>query len=120
VASFVIPGTKRIRIFFAASVTSSSSHVFQLASGNGTTWTVTDLTIKAKAPAPGGIESVVAYATTPNDGVHLFYVSNGQTGANTWGFADLTSLGNGALATDYTALAGFSLQNEQFVFYNAQ
>jgi len=56
----------------------------------------------------------------------LFYVSNGhidqlyQTGANTWGFADLTSLGNGALATDYTALAGFSLQNEQFVFYNAQ
>lgn len=126
VASFVIPGTKRIRIFFAASVTSSSSHVFQLASGNGTTWTVTDLTTKAKAPAPGGIESVVAYATTPNDGVHLFYVSNGhidqlyQTGANTWGFADLTSLGNGALATDYTALAGFSLQNEQFVFYNAQ
>ena len=66
------------------------------------------------------------YATTPNDGVHLFYVSNGhidqlyQTGANAWGFADLTSLGNGALATDYTALAGFSLQNEQFVFYNAQ
>ena len=123
--SFVIPGTKKIRIYFPA-WTGSNDHIFQLASSNGTKWTVTDLTKKSKGPLPGPIDAMLAYATTPNDQVHLFYTSNNhvdqlfQPNATTWVYEDLTSLGNGALTDPYSGLAGFSLQNEQFVFYQAQ
>jgi hypothetical protein len=125
VTSFVIPGTKKLRIYFPG-WTGSSDHIFQLASSNGTKWTVTDLTKKSKGPLPGPIDAIMAYATTPNDQVHVFYTSNShvdqlfQPNATTWVFEDLTSLGNGAYTTLASGLAGFSLQNEQFVFYQAQ
>ena len=69
---------------------------------------------------------MMVYATTPNDEVHLFYTSNShvdqlfQPNATTWVYEDLTCRGTGALTDPYSGLAGFSLQNEQFVFYQAQ
>ena len=84
------------------------------------------MTKKSKGPLPDDASSVLAYVTTPNDAVHVFYVSGShvyqlyQPTASTWTFEDLTSEGNGAYATTGSGLAGFSIQNEQFVFYVSQ
>ncbi len=123
VAAFVIPGTKKMRLYF---ISLSSSHLLQLASTNGAKWAIADLTKKSKGPLPDPDTSIVAYATTPNDEVHVFYVSGShineiyQPTATTWSNEDLTSSGNGEPAAEFTGLAGFSLQNEQYVFYQAQ
>jgi hypothetical protein len=123
VAAFVIPGTKKIRLYFPES---TNSHLLQLASSNGTTWTSTDLTKKAKGPVPEGGGSIAAFATTPNDGIHVFYESGNhinqlyQPTPSTWANQDLTALTHGGTAVNFSRIAGFSLQNFQYVFYVAQ
>jgi hypothetical protein len=123
VAAFAIPGTKKMRVYF---VSLSNGHLLQLASTNGAKWAVTDLTKKSKGRLPDPSTSIVAYATTPNDEVHVFYVSGShvnqiyQSTATTWSNEDLTSSGNGEPVAEFSGLAGFSLQNEQYVFYQAQ
>jgi len=123
VAAFVIPGTRKMRLYL---ISLSNSHLLQLASTNGAKWAIADLTKKSKGPLPEPSTSIVAYATTPNDEVHVFYVSGShineiyQPTATTWSNEDLTSSGNGEPAAEFTGLAGFSLQNEQYVFYQAQ
>jgi hypothetical protein len=123
VTSFVIPGTKKMRLYYRRN---TNFHLYQLASSNGIKWASTDLTKKSKGPLPDVDTSLLAYATTPNDGVHVFYISGShveqlyQPTATTWVNEDLTSEGNGAYAASFSGLAGFSIQNEQFVFYQAQ
>jgi hypothetical protein len=43
-----------------------------------------------------------------------------QPTTTTWANDDLTAEGNGGPAVDFTRIAGFSLQNYQYVFYVAQ
>ncbi|MGB9086004.1 MAG: hypothetical protein WCC46_15345, partial [Terriglobales bacterium] len=122
-AAFVIPGTKKMRVYY---VNDDNNHIMQLASSNGKTWASADLTKKSKAPKPDGGTSILAYATTPNDDVHVFYESGEhiceifQPTTTTWANDDLTAEGNGGPAVDFTRIAGFSLQNYQYVFYVAQ
>jgi Fungal fucose-specific lectin len=122
--AFVIPGTKKIRLYYTSKET--NGHLVQLASSNGKTWTSTDLTNKAKAPVPQSNSSISAYATTPNDGVHIFYEAGNhiiqiyQPTPTTWASVDLTTLTNGGTAVNLSRLAGFSLQNFQYLFYVAQ
>ncbi len=122
-AAFVIPGTKKMRIYY---VNDDNDHIMQLASANGKTWTSADLTKKSKGPKPDGGTSILAYATTPNNLVHVFYESGEhiyesfQPTTTTWANDDLTAEGNGGLAVDFTRIAGFSLQNYQYIFYVAQ
>ena len=122
-AAFVIPGTKKMRVYY---VNDDNNHIMQLASSNGKTWASADLTKKSKAPKPDGGTSILAYATTPNDDVHVFYESVEhiceifQPTTTTWANDDLTAEGNGGPAVDFTRIAGFSLQNYQYVFYVAQ
>ncbi|MFZ1918777.1 MAG: hypothetical protein WAU58_14475 [Terriglobales bacterium] len=121
--AFVIPGTKKMRIYY---VNDSNDHIMQLASANGKTWTSADLTKKSKGPKPDGGTSILAYATTPNNLVHVFYESGEhideifQPTTTTWANDDLTAEGNGGPAVDFTRIAGFSLQDYQYVFYVAQ
>src|SRR5208283_2068254 len=122
-AAFVIPGTKKMRVYY---VNDANDHIMQLASSNGKTWSVTDLTKKSKGPKADGGTSILAYATTPNNLVHVFYESGEhiyeifQPTATTWANDDLTAEGNGGPAVDFTRIAGFSLQDYQYVFYVAQ
>jgi len=68
----------------------------------------------------------VAFATTPNNEVHVFYTSGShinqlfQPTPTTWSNSDLTLTGNGPAVESFTPLAGFSVQNLQYVFYVAQ
>ncbi len=122
--AFAIPGTTKIRVYYYSKLT--NGHLIQLASNNGKSWTTTDLTKKSKAPLPQGGSAISAFATTPNDEVHVFYPSGNhineiyQPTATTWANQDLTTLTNGGTVEPFTGLAGFSLQNFQYLFYVAQ
>lgn len=121
--AFVIPGSKKIRLYY---VNQANSHLTQLATSNDKSWTSTDLTKKSKGPLPQGSDSLLAFATTPNDEIHVFYESGNhinqlyQPTSSTWANQDLTAATSASAAVSYTRLAGFSLQNYQYVFYVAQ
>jgi hypothetical protein len=124
VAAFVIPGTKKIRVYMTSS---NNGHIFQIASNNnGVKWVSTDLTKRTKAPIPDSASAILAFITTPNDGAHIYYVSGSQVNqlyqptATTWANQNLTTSGGGALVDQFSGLAGFSIQNEQSVFYVSQ
>jgi hypothetical protein len=53
----------------------NNNHLMQLGSSNVVASAATDLTKKSKGPNPDGGTSILAYATTPNDEVHVFYES---------------------------------------------
>jgi hypothetical protein len=121
--AFVIPGTKKMRIYY---FNQANNHLLQLASSNGKTWTSTDITKKAKAPLPDFASFICAYVTTPNEGLHVFYEAGYhinqiyQPTTTTWANQDLTSLTNAGPAVGYSTLSGFSSQNFQYLFYVAQ
>jgi hypothetical protein len=124
VAAFVIPRTKKIRVYLTSS---SNGHLFQIASNNnGVKWVSTDLTKRTKAPLPDSASAILAFVTTPNNGAHIYYVSGSQVNElyqptpTTWANQNLTTSGGGALVDQFSGLAGFSIQNEQAVFYVAQ
>lgn len=121
--AFVIPGTKKMRLYYASEAT---HHLIQLASTNGKTWASIDLTKKSKGPIPDASSPILAYVTTPNDELHVFYESGShinqifQPTTTTYANQDLTKLTNGGIAEQFTRMAGFSQQNFQYVFYVAQ
>jgi len=123
VAAFVIPGTKKMRIYYT---NEKAHHLIQLASSNGKTWSSTDLTNKSKGPIPEASSPIVAFATTPNDEIHVFYESGShinqiyQPTTSTWANQDLTDLTHGGVAVEFTRMAGFAQQNLQYVFYVAE
>jgi hypothetical protein len=123
IAAFVVPGTKKIHVFFRAM---EVGHIWQLSSNGGAKWTGLDLTKKTKAPVPDPSSSITAFVTTPNNEAHVFYTAGShiyqffQPTATTWSNEDLTVAGNGALTEGFTPLAGFSVQNLQYVFYVGQ
>ena len=130
VQALVIPGTNKLRVYLQA----SNGHLLQLASSNGTTWSGTDLTKKAKAPLANAGDQIAAFATTPDKALHIFYVSDlgvgadyehivelSQLTASTWTYQDLTALTNGGSPVDdYASLTGFSLGKDQYLFYVSQ
>jgi hypothetical protein len=130
VQALVIPGTKKLRVYLEA----GNTHLLQLSSSNGTKWSSTDLTKKAKAPLANAGDQIAAFATTPDKALHIFYVSDLGVGedyehiveltqptASTWTYQDLTALTNGGSPLDqYGSLTGFSLGDDQSLFYVAQ
>ena len=118
----LIPGTQKLRVYYIG----TNDHVIQLSSTKNKKWTAADLTKKTKGPQANSANGVVAFATTPNNQMHVFYVVADHvyqlflpTPATKWSNSDLTALTHGGLA-DYTAaLAGFSIANEQYVYYVA-
>jgi hypothetical protein len=130
VQALVIPGSKKLRVYLEA----RNYHILQLGSSNGTTWSSTDLTKKAKAPLANAGDQIAAFVTTPDKALHIFYVSDlgvgeayehivelAQPTASTWTYQDLTARTNGGSPLDqYGSLTGFSLNKDQYLFYVAQ
>ena len=120
VSAFVIPGTKKMRVYF---VSAQNGHIVQLSSTNNVKWTSTDLTKKSKGSLPD--EQIVAFPTTSGSQINVYYVSGHdvnrifQPTSTTWANEDLTVLTNGGVADSIDEIAGFSLQNNQYVFYVA-
>ena len=122
-AALVIPGTQKIRVY---SINYVNGHLLQLSSPNNGKWSVTDLTEKSKGPFPLNPEQILAFVTTPNNEIHVFYEYESQiyqtyqSSPNTWTTESLTQQGNGAFAGAYTTIQGFAVGNLQYVFYSAQ
>ena len=120
ISAFVIPGTKKMRVYF---VSSSNGHIIQLASTNNSKWSSSDLTKKAKGSLPD--EQIVAFPSASGGTVNVYYVAGHnvnriyQPTATTWANEDLTALTSGGVADSIDELAGFSLQNNQYLYYVA-
>jgi Fungal fucose-specific lectin len=123
-AAFAIAKTKKLRVY---ATNANNGHIMQFSSNNsGVKWTTVDLTKRTKGPLPDGASALLAFVTTPNNDAHVYYVSGSQVNelyqptATSWKNQNLSVAGEGALVDEFSGLAGFSLQNEQFVFYVAQ
>jgi hypothetical protein len=122
-AALAIPGTKKIRLYC---MNVANGHLLQLSSPNNGKWSTTDLTAKSKGPSPIPGETILAFATTPNNGLHVFYEYKNQiyqtyqSAATSWITESLTQQGNGAPAVDFSDIQGFAVGNLQYVFYEAQ
>lgn len=119
-SAFVIPGTKKMRVYF---VSGKNRHIMQLASTNNGKWATSDLTKKAKGSAPE--EQIVAFPNASGGKINVYYVVGHnvnriyQPTATTWANEDLTALTSGGVADSIDQLAGFSLQNNQYLYYVA-
>jgi hypothetical protein len=117
-SAFVIPGTKKMRVYF---VSGKNGHIMQLASTNNGKWTSSDLTKKAKGSVPDA--QIVAFPDATDRKVNVYYVAGHhvnriyQPSATTWANEDLTALTNGGSADSLDQLAGFSLNNDQYLYY---
>jgi Fungal fucose-specific lectin len=117
-SAFVVPGTKKMRVYF---VSSSNDHIIQLASSNNGKWTSTDLTKKTKGAAPSG--QVVAFPSAIGGTANVYYIAGGhvnriyQPTTTTWANEDLTKLTNAGLADFNDQISGFSLQDNQYLYY---
>jgi hypothetical protein len=123
VAAFVVPGTKKIKVFYSAA---GSLNVHQLASSNNTKWTDTDLTGLSGGPAHGGEGQMAGFATMPNKQLHFYFEAVGAGDVNqlyfngkAWSDQDLSALtgvsGAGGIGTP--GMAGFAIGNLQRVYY---
>ncbi len=117
-SALVIPGTKKMRVYF---VSGSNSHIIQLASTNNGKWSSSDLTKKSKGSgAPG---QIVAFPDATGGKVNVYYVAGYdvvriyQPTATTWVYEDLTFLTHGGNADSLFQLAGFSLNGDQYLYY---
>jgi hypothetical protein len=122
VSAMLVPGTKKLRVYYIG----TNNHLIQLASTNNKTWTGSDLTKKTKGPLANPSNGITAFATTPNNQIHLFYVVGNHvnqlflpTPATKWSNTDLTALTGGGLANYSAEMSGFSVANEQYVYYVA-
>ena len=119
-SAFVISGTKKMRVYF---VSGTNGHIMQLASTNNGKWTSSDLTKKAKGSVPDA--QIVAFPDATDRKVNVYYVAGHhvnriyQPSATTWANEDLTALTNGGSADSLDQLAGFSLNNDQYLYYVA-
>jgi hypothetical protein len=119
-SAFVIPGTKKMRVYF---VSANHRHITQLASTNNGKWSSSDLTKNAKGSVPD--EQIVAFPSASGGKVNVYYVAGHnvnriyQPTATSWANEDLTALTSGGVADSIDQLAGFSLQNHQYLYYAA-
>lgn len=121
-SAMVIPGSKKLRVYYIG----NNNHVIQLASTNNKKWTTADLTKKTKGPLANSTNGAVAFATTPNNQTHVFYVAGDHVNqlflpspATKWSNTDLTANTNGGHADFLAGMGGFSIANEQYVYYIA-
>jgi hypothetical protein len=121
-AALLVPDTKKIRVYFVG----TGNHVFQLASTNNKKWTSKDLTKKTKSTPANAGNQIVTFATTPNNHLHVYCMTGNDifqlflpTPATKWQFTDLTALTKGRLAVGNSGMAGFSIENFQYVYYLA-
>lgn len=124
VASTVIASSENIlAVYFIA----NNNHVWQMLSGDNVVWASTDMTGNARGPLATPTAGLVAFTTTPNNDLHVYYVSKKHvnqlflpSGTATWQNSDLTATFHGSVVNPTSAMAGFSLQNFQYLYYVAK
>ena len=117
-SAFLIPGSKTMRVYF---VSGKNHHIMQLSSTSNGKWSSSDVTRKANAPVPDGYAPLVAIPNATGGDVNVYYVTGHainrlyQPTSKTWANQDLSAFTNGA--NPYSQLAGFSLNNNQYLYY---
>ena len=92
---------------------------------NNLNWNDTDLTALTSGPVlyPQG---VAAFYTTPNNDLHVFYVSNVSldfhvhqlyNNGSSWSDQDLTAATGGVASSNSSGMSGFSIGNAQYVYF---
>jgi hypothetical protein len=87
-------------------------------------WLDTDLTVKAHGVVASSINRLVAFATSPNNQRHVYFVATDATihqlyfNGTLWSDENLTNATDGGKATPYaTAMDGCAVGNHQYVFF---
>lgn len=122
VSSFFVPNQTKTAALFEVYGVTADAHIRQF-TRNADGWNNVDLTQLFDAPPEAGYGASVAFRTTPNNQFHIYYAPTTEViqlyfNGSSWSHQDLTS-GNGN-ASNNAGLAGFSLGNQQFVYYISQ
>jgi hypothetical protein len=83
-------------------------------------WIFNDLTSEIGAPTDGQFGQIASLVTTPNNQYHVYFAPNSEVyqiyyNGTTWSVQDLT--GGTGNADSNSGMAGFSIGNQQHVFY---
>jgi hypothetical protein len=124
-AALIVPGTQTIKLYYGEY---SDEDMLELTTSNNVNWTKLDLTKTAHGAAVDGTMTLgVAFATTPNNQLHVYYgVSAYGTDAdvhqlyfngNVWSDEDLSTETHSAGVYFNSGMAGFAIGNAQYVFY---
>lgn len=119
ITALVFPGGNVNEVFFI----DNNKHLWQMLSGDNIVWASDDVTGQGKGPAANPANGIVAFTTTPNDELHLFYLSGKHinqlslpAGTDDWQNQDLTAKFGGK-PNGTSAMSGFSLANLQYLYY---
>jgi Fungal fucose-specific lectin len=125
VQAVVVPATKQMYLFYI----STDNHIVELTATNNKKWAKTDLSKKILSPGPQSFR-VAAFTTPPHNELHVFYVGYTtnfhvlqlyKPQSQPWVYEDMTALTNGGIPESfYNDIAGFSFQNNQYLYYVAQ
>lgn len=105
--------------------TDSNYHVYQISSSDNVSWSQQDLTTLTRGPLAQPSDPLTAFATTPNNQLHVYYVSATQHvnqlffNGSSWSNTDLTSQTHAGNVTYQAGMSGFSLGNYQYVYYGS-
>ena len=120
IAGFVLPGTQTMEVFY----TDLAADQYQISSADNAFWSQQDLTTLTHGPsAEGG--PITAFATTPNNQLHVYYISDTQHvnqlffNGSSWSNTDLTSQTHAGNVLNFIGISGFSLGNYQYVYYGS-
>jgi hypothetical protein len=124
-AALVVPGTQTFKVYYLTG-DSDAAHMTELTTSNNFNWTKADLTSLAGGP-PVNLFQVVAFATTPNNQLHVYYAAE-STGNYTdvhqlffngskWSDEDLTTETHTAGIDSGSGMGGFAIGNSLYVFY---
>jgi len=114
--AFVVPGTTKMEVYYAAA---TNQDVHQMTFKNNA-WRDTDLSALTSSSGPVSLTQMVGFATTPNNQLHLYFDSFGDSlinqlyynGSN-WSDEVLPSVQVGG----FGGSAGFALGNLQHLYY---
>jgi hypothetical protein len=119
ITALVFPGGNVNEVFFIA----NNNHLWQMLSADNNVWASDDVTSQGGGPAANPANGIVAFTTTPNDELHLFYLSKKHinqlslpAGTDDWQNQDLTAE-YGGKPNGTSAMSGFSLANLQYLYY---
>ena len=123
ITAFVVPGTQTMEVFYPT----AGGDIYQLSSPDNVSWSQQDLTTQTHGPSASTCEAITAFATTPNNQLHVYYMSSASQSldhvnqlffnGSSWSNQDLTATAHAGNAVDCEGMSGFSLGNYQYVYY---
>jgi hypothetical protein len=123
ITAFVIPGTQTMEVFY----TTAGGDIYQISTSDNVSWSQQDLTALTHGPSASIQDAITAFATTPNNQLHVYYISSASQSqdhvnqlffnGSSWSNQDLTSTTHAGNAVDYEGMSGVSVGNYQYVYY---